>query len=310
VPFRLVALFFLTGCYLSRARDPGDARLDATPALDAMVLDAPAPFDGTPPRDAPPPIDAPSSVDAPSCAPEDRVTTVCAVSGTGTLPSSRPFSLPLRWSSCRCEATRSCTVRVEGGVIDVRTENCRSDVVCDECTTETACDVPALAPGAYRLLIDGIDTASMNVEPEPPRVSRPTCWEVPPRRDESLVCAPERVSELRPGRLCWRSVEDVGSNARLTLTAGCRSCFDQSGGCRVVRDGTTLRVEPTLFSCDCPVCDGCAEPCSALEIACRTPALRDGTYDVVVQEGPRSTPVGRLEVRDVAGPGPETCAEL
>ena len=309
MPLRFVALFFLAGCYASRARGSGDAGADVR-AFDAPVFDAPSSFDGPSPSDVPPGRDAPVSVDAPSCAPEDRVTTVCAVSGTGTLPASRPFALQLRWSSCRCEASRSCRVRVEGGVIDVRTENCRSDEVCDDCSNETACDVPALAPGAYRLLVDGIDTASMNVEPEPPRISRPTCWEVPPRREDSLVCGPERLAEVRPGRLCWRSVEDVGSNARLTLTASCRSCFDRSGGCRVVRDGTTLRLEPTLVSCDCPVCDGCAEPCSALEIACRTPALRDGTYEVVLEEGPRATSVGRLEVRDVAGPGPETCVEL
>ena len=128
--------------------------------------------------------------------------------------------------------------------------------------------------------------------------------------DEGLVCAPERISVLRPGRLCWRSVEDVGSNARFTYLATCQGCFERSGGCRIVRDGTTLRVEPTVRACECPTCGECAEPCSAVEVSCRSAALRDGVYQVVLVEGAGAMPVGNLEVRDVAGPGPETCAEL
>jgi hypothetical protein len=297
-----LALLLVAGCWSSHAREERDASLDAP--RDARAPDVPPEVpDGG--RDAPEPLDAPAcDVD-----PDDTVVTVCAVSGSGALPAMRPFSLLLRWTACRCETGRTCRVSVEDGVVDVRTESCREDVACDDCSFETTCEVPALALGTYRLLVDGVDAAEVAVTPEPAGVSRPACWELPAAPDAALVCPPGRVTDVRPARLCWRSVEDVGTNVAFSLTSTCRSCFDWTGGCRVVRDGARLRVEPTLRSCECPTCGACAEVCTAVEVACRSPALRDGDYEVVLQEGDVATTAGTLVVRDVSGPGPEVCVE-
>lgn len=299
-----LALFFVPGCWASHGREGRDAAIDA-------------------PRDAPAARDAPSDVpdvgadvpepppDVPVCDvdPDDRVVTICATSGSGALPVSRPFSLLVRWSRCRCDVGRSCRVRVEDGVVDVRTESCRDDVACDDCSFETTCAVPALSPGPYRLVVDGVDSAAVAVVPEATGVSRPACWELPLAPDAALTCPPERVAELGPGRLCWRSLEDVGTHVAFTFTATCRSCFDWTGGCRVVRMGSRLLVEPTLRACECPACGACAEVCTAAPVECRSSALRDGDYEVQLLEGDVATPLGVLEVRDVTSPGPEVCVE-
>lgn len=293
----------LGGCWAAHARGPAD---------DAGALDA-----GPPPIDAaPPPLDAHAPVDAwrpIDAGPEDAGARcegatrevpqhVCLFRATGALPAGAPSSLLLTYSACLCEV-RACVARVEGGAISLETWTCPEPEECDECTRELTCEVPAAEAGEYALVLDGRSIGTIEARPDRPvSVAHPTCWGIQEALDPALECP---LRSAAPGEgaieLCHRTLEDVGTFARIELRYRAPAC-EPPGECRAWLDGRLVRVAWAPLAC-APECEG--EPPIAHSVHCVSPALRDGDYEIVVEGSPalRSS----LEVRDVFTPGPTRC---
>lgn len=310
--FAWAAVLLCAGCYAAHPREGGDAGSPDARRTDTGGAPPDAGTDATrPPADAPP--DALVSPDAACMDVAERSTRVCVLTPTGTIPAEEPYTLRVERSLCLCEA-RSCDVRVSGERIDLALRTCAGDVLCSECTTEAECPLPPMPEGTRQLWVDGVFAGSVRAEPRRMVTeAQPACWAIPERPDESLVCTANVVERPGPSQLCHRMLEDVGTHVAFELTLECAGCFDWSAGCEAIRESSrSVLLRPRLQACDCPSCGAC-EPgvCFPQVVRCQTPPLRDGLYDVTLEgaDGARVT-ASRLEIRDVAVPGPASCVPL
>lgn len=273
------------------------------------------PLDGSPgdagpdarsdaPHDAAPPTDA-------WCAPlPERSLRFCVLAPTGEIPEGEPYTLPIARTLCLCGG-RSCAVFAGEGRIELSLTSCESDTDCDECTTEALCELPPLTAGEHEVWIDGVLSGAVRVGPR--RMvseARPSCSAVPDSAPDTLRCTGEHTT-ASVTQLCHRTLEDVGSVARFTLSLACSSCDAWSAGCEAVRDSArSLVLRPRVQRCACPTCEGC-DACEPATVVCETPPLRDGRYEVLLEDaaGVR-TAVSTLEVEDVMAPGPTRCVAL
>ena len=297
------------GCYASFERAARDGSVELDAGHDAGSRDAGSRDAGS--RDAAPddaPLDAPGIDAGPACAAPifERPRHLCVLAAQGSIPAGEPFVVPLTYGDCRCDADRTCTVRVEGGAIELGTQSCESGVDCEDCSYELRCELPPLETGTYRMRLDGADVFDVSVEPRRmTRVGRPACYGVQDEVDPRFDCP-------WPGRppsapmVCARALEDVGTEVTITVIDPCASCLDTSAGCETRVEGTTLTVRPHVRTCECASCEGCDASCMERRTRCVSPALRAGEYTVEVQldgEVMRRA----LSVRDVTSPGEVIC---
>lgn len=298
---RVLALILATplvGCYASRARretrDAGefDTALPREDAHDEAVQDAAR------------------AVDA-ACIPntDDRVFLACILSPEGVIPAMRESILNLERASCVCPGERSCSVRAEGDILRIETRSCMQDIECDSCDFDQACTVPPLAPGTYRLVIDGVETFPITTgSPSPAR--GPRCYRMPQPISElpDDFCTDTRAIDVFTQE-CHRTLEDVGTRATITLTSECLDCNLWTGGCEARIEGTRIVLSPRLQDCTCTMsgCAGFCESCATHEVVCTTPALRSGDYTI---ETETRGVFGRLRVDDVVAPSPIRCTSL
>lgn len=295
---------FVVGCYSAHALP--DAALPRDGGLDTPLLpDVP---DASEPPDAPP---APPP-DAPACVPDPAADLValCTVSGGSDLPRSISASITAVWRTCACREPLCAIAADEGArTIDAQPSPCERDV-CDECSGESSCPgTGSLPDGEYTLEAWGRDVYDVTLAPETD-VRLPRCFAVPDPIDPALTCPPGSDDRVLPAEVCFPSLDDVGAMVAIDVTATCGSCFDASGGCEVIREGLTLVVRPRVRHCACPTCGDCAEVCTAVPIVCRSPALRDGRYRVVLDALGERRPVGELEIADVTSRGATTCVAV
>ncbi|MBX7195321.1 MAG: hypothetical protein K1X94_24915 [Sandaracinaceae bacterium] len=305
----VVTLAGLVGCYAAHGRDR-----DAGPTIDARTsLDAARDLSS----DAPPvAIDAGTDAYAPldaSCSlVEERSVRLCVLTPTGEIPEEEPYTLRVERSQCLC-AGRSCEVTLGAdGRLELALTTCDTGAPCDECTREADCNLPPLSRGEHSVWIDGVYTGEVHVAPRRTVTeARPTCWAIPDAPPEAFVCAGTVRSDSGAGQLCHRSVEDVGTFVRFTLTLDCASCSEWSAGCEAVRDSAgSVLLRPRVQLCSDPTGGECGA-CTPQTVVCETPPLRDGTYDVIVE-----SPVGvrqvasTLRVEDVGVPGSTICVPL
>jgi len=303
-----MALAILGGCYIAHERVALDAGTDAAAVrIDAAREDAPAavrPDVGT---------DAFVAADAMCIELEERSLRFCVLTPSGTIPEGAPFALPVERSMCLCEQ-RVCDVSVADGRIDLTLRTCDVDVVCSECTSEATCTLPPLRRGTYEVRVGGLYSGAVEVAaPEMVSEARPACWAIPDPPDESLLCGGNLAARPGPGLLCHRTLEDVGTAARFSVTFECAGCFDWSAGCEARRDSSrTILLRPRLQACDCPECGACDPAvCFPQTVVCETPALRDGNYEVVVERVPgERRSASTLMVRDIIEAGPSVCVPL
>jgi hypothetical protein len=154
----------------------------------------------------------------------------------------------------------------------------------------------------------------MEVDARPrvvPPVAHPICAPIPQPPDASFVCdLDHRVAPARPVRVCRPSLEDVGRYVRVQVEIGCPFCFDADGGCEAQLDGDRVVLHPHVHRCDCPSCGACDPSCTPLTVACVTPPLSSGVYELSVELSDGEHPAGPFEIRDVFEPGPEICTDI
>ncbi len=309
----LVAVFAslaLVGCYVSH--DDRDASsLDAAPFDVRRDAGLDAGLDAAGGPDAAP-LDAHVAEDARCETLEERSVRLCVLTPTGEIPEEEPYTLRLERSLCLC-AGRRCDVSVrDDGRVDLSLLTCATGAPCDECTREAECALPPLPRGDHEVWVDGVYSGALHVAPRRTVTeARPTCWAIPDAPPEGDACDGAIRSEPASGEICHRTVEDVGTFVRFTLTLACSACDDWSAGCEAVRDSARgILLRPRLQRCECASC-GLCETCTPVSVVCETPPLRDGTYDVLVEsaDGTR-TVASSLRVEDVDVPGPSACAPL
>ncbi len=236
----------------------------------------------------------------------------CVLAATGTLPAGEPYALPLSFSRCECPESRRCEVTVVGNVVSLTTAVCNDIVACDECEFDVPCALPPLAAGHYFVDVNGARTMEVDAAPrEVPTVARPVCAPIPLAPDAPLVCDLEaRPAPSPPFSVCRPALEDVGRYVRIEVVIPCESCFHVDGGCETQLDGASVVLRPHLHRCDCPDCGVCDPACAPLTIACVTPPLSAGVYDVVVESAEGLHDAGPLEIRDVFDPGDRVCVDV
>jgi len=312
--FALIALtsFAQLGCYDTNARDT-DAAIDARLTIDgASMRDASVPdaFVSIPDVGVDafvPPVDAacPTIV--------ERNVRMCVLTPTGTLPEREPYTLRVTRSTCRCEA-RVCDVRVEGDRIRLGITACDTGMPCDECTNDAECTIPPLRSGVFQVIVDDVHAGFVEVAPR--RMvsdATPACWAIPETPEVPLECVGDVIPTSTRGEICFRALEDVGSFVRFQLTYACAGCEDWSGGCEAIRESRrSILLRPAVQRCACRDCPSCApDVCVPRTVTCETPPLRDGLYDVDVEDlGGGRRNVGALEVLDIDVPGPIGCVPM
>ena len=300
----------LTGCYAAHgvsaasapdARVAFDAQLGVDVGIDTGGIDAGSIDAG---RDASVATDATCTFN-----PSDRVVLACVLNSMGVIPPMRESRLILDRSACVCAAQRACSVRVDGDILRIETRSCEEEVECDSCDFDQTCVVPPLPPGQYRLVVDGLETYSLDVGGALPAPAGPRCYRLPaPRSDlpDDFCTAPRGISDF--SRACHRPLEDVGARATITLTSTCLDCNLWSGGCEARVEGTRIVLSPRLQDCTCTMsgCAGVCESCTTHEITCTTPALRAGDYTI---ETPGRGVFATMRVEDVIAPSPIRCID-
>jgi hypothetical protein len=301
----------LAGCF--RAHGVSEPEIDAArpdaalhdAGRDAFAVDSALPDAGPPDTSVP---------DAGTCMHPGigRPNSACVLTATGTIPSGEPFTFPLGFARCECPETRSCSVAVDGDHIALTTAICDDVVACDECELDVGCALPALAPGHYFIDVDGARTLEVDASPRfVPPVAHPLCAPIPRAPDPSLVCDLDaRSGPSFPMSVCRPALEDVGRYVRFEVVLACASCFDADGGCETQLDGTRLVLHPHVHRCDCPTCGACDPTCVPLTVACVSPPLSSGSYDIIVAATDGEHFGGTIDIRDVFEAGDRVCTEV
>lgn len=225
----------LFGCYASHL--PGEAP-DAGFLRDGGSRDARA-------RDSGRRRDAAS----PSCRPVELSTACVDDSFRPFLSSRGPTSLLLWTDDCHCGGELACSVRVEGGSIELETSVCDEDD-CRACTApnELRCEIPPVESGPHTVLVNGeraFELHAMDSGGVPPTM---LCQHVG-SSGGGLCDFPGHSMAWRPNRVCFRDRAPRGA-IDIVFEGDGTSCAFEPGPCDVYASDTGLEIRPRVRSCD------------------------------------------------------------
>ncbi len=206
------------------------------------------------------------------------------------------FDLPLTFDTCGCCAASECRVEVtsiEGApTLRLETTLCPDPCDCDACYVPVVhCAVPALAEGAWNVVVNGAPAFSLPVFPDsgllPPP---PACATFAEPDTCSRSEAPLDPSGWRPSAVCVDTRRP--DETAIVVSSDCWSCGDLLGPCvatlepRVTDDlppGGEILLAPTHFPTQCDV--DCPAICIPAEQRCVVPPLVPGHFYRVHADG-------------------------
>lgn len=249
--------------------------------------------DGTPIADSGPPqvLDAGSPTPPPLMCMPARGLASCL--SEGTAPANQAFVLPVEVNDCACCPDTECAVEVDRATQTLRltTTMCPDPCDCAQCLPAYArCEVPALAEGAWNVVVNQAPAFSLQaLVPAPGLVAPPPLCATHAGVDDCQLDDRLEVEPRRPDRLCVRR---HSTGTVLRMETDCPSCGEILGPCltrveqRFTDDlppGGEIYVDTFAGQTDCDI--DCPAICQPDSLDCRTPELEAGNFYRVWYEG-------------------------
>lgn len=251
-----------------------------------------------------PPPDA--GTDAPldaSCGPRP-IDVMCFDHVPAGRPTTVSVALGVDGADCFCEQDVICTAAIIGDhVLSLSTSLCPLVPLCRACTSPASgtCTLPAMAAGAWRVVVNGDDAFALDVTPsdvlpEPADV----CLTTATSGSCGAIWPP---AGFDVGRACHDDRTTPGTRLPIRVYDACGGCTE-NGPCEVTVLEHSIHVSATRMSIGCELV--CPPVCTFDEHVCYTPPLEAGSYTVAV-DGLAIDEATTVEVGSGLT-GTETCA--